>query len=185
METNNHPSASYESRHYAAIIAKRREVEDADAALTTSKEETAKRKQTVTRLRKELDKLLAGGLDMQTALPLKFTPDAAADYRDESAAQEWRTRDVRVLPISIPSVNALYAVPLETLGALWDFWADERSLLTVGGFTPTGNGFVLDGWAHYCDAHAEVPRLTQPLTPPPAAQPQPAEGGKDAPQSEC
>jgi hypothetical protein len=77
----------------------------------------------------------------------------------KTAGVAWRERSVRDLPISIALVNALYAVPLETLGALFDYWGDERTLLTAGGFTANGEIKLLKAWNEFVRAHPEVPAV--------------------------
>src|SRR3954471_20533556 len=81
------------------------------------------------------------------------------DKQTAGGTAAWRQRSVRDLPISIALVNALYAVPLETLGTLFDYWGEERTLLTAGGFTASGELKLLRAWNEYAGAHHEVPRV--------------------------
>lgn len=167
-----------ESRYHAAIQSQREKISLCEKTLATSEAETRQARAALKKCRAEFWKLVDQGPDPQQDLtftdhtpetiPISSVPGVppidgptiGQVLEDHLAKElEWRARDVRVLPISIPLVNALYAVPLETLGELFDYWRDERSLLTAGGFSPTGNMTVLDAWETYCDDHLEVPRI--------------------------
>lgn len=113
---------------------------------------------------------------------------------------DWRTRDVRAFTNdSIPLTNALYMAGLATCGELWDYWSDDKSLLTAGGFKGTLNALAVNSFLDYCDKHPEIPKLptltripTEPIAPPApkkgkstmAAQAKPAATNKTAQRSE-
>jgi hypothetical protein len=72
---------------------------------------------------------------------------------------DWRTRDVRAFTSSIPLFNALSAAGLASLGRLWDYWEEDKSLLTAGGIRSTLNALAVNSFLDYCDTHPEIPKL--------------------------
>ena len=144
-----------------------------DRELAVMEADIRKRRAENKKLRAAFFKAAASGPDPQKPLfdaapvapapvlpePVLPTPAELLGTLVPKSEQLWRKRHIREMTDHIPLVNALYGVPLETIGALYDFLDEERSLIAAGGFGVKLNKMAINAFVDYCEAHPEIDRL--------------------------